>query len=115
MFHRLVGWTVFSIAHCFVCEDEDGGQLHKSREPDGGPGVITEDEERRTEGAELRQGEAIYDGSHGMFTDAEMQVLTARTFGLNTARALIGQCRFVRRPKIRRASKEPRDVLRQNV
>ena len=55
MLDGLVRRAVFSVAHGVMREDEDGGQLHQGRQPDGGPRVIAEDEERRAEGPELRQ------------------------------------------------------------
>src|SRR5215510_10569038 len=100
MLHWLMGRAVFAIAHRVVSEDKDGRELHHSREPHRWPRIITEDEEGRAERAELRQGEPVHNGGHGMLTDAEMQVFPCRALGLEVSRALVGQRRLVRRSKI---------------
>src|SRR5215831_7242604 len=115
MLYWLMGRTVFAIAHRVVCEDKEGRELHQRREPDRWPRVIAEDEEGRAERAELRQGEPVHNGGHGMLADAEMQVFSCRAMGLEISRALVRQRRLIRRPKIRRTPEEPGDVLRQHV
>src|SRR5215475_12308325 len=101
MLHWLMGRAVFAIAHGVVREDKDGRELHHSREPDRWPRVIAKDEEGRTESAELRQGEPVHNGGHGMLADAEMQVFPCRVIGLEVSRALVRQRRLVRRSQIR--------------
>src|SRR5439155_14953191 len=50
-----------------------------------------------------------------MLADAEMQGLAAPAPGLEASRALVGQGRLVRRPEVRRAAEQPRDVLSKHV
>src|SRR5271156_1366314 len=50
-----------------------------------------------------------------MFTDSEMQVLTARSGRLDVSRALVLQRRFVGGAEIGRASDEPGNILREDV
>src|SRR4029450_4900548 len=115
MLYWLMGRTVFAIAHRVVGEDKEGRELHQSREPDCWPCVVAEDEEGRTESAELRQGEPVHHGGHGMLADAEMQVFPCRALGLEVSRTLGRQRRLVRRSQIRGPPEEPGHVLRQHV
>src|SRR5215510_3473129 len=101
MLDGLMGRAVFAIAHRVVREDKDGRELHQRREPHRWPRVVAEDEEGRAERAELRQGEPVHNGGHGMLTDAEMQVFPCWVIGLEVSRTLICQRRLVRRSKIR--------------
>src|SRR5262245_8014956 len=101
MLHWLMGRAVFAIPHRVVREEKEGRELHQRREPDGWPRIIAEDEEGRAESAELREGEPIHNGGHGMLADAEMQVFPCRVSGLEVSRALVRQRRLVRGPKIR--------------
>ena len=94
---RLVGRAVFAVAHGVVGEDENRGQLHQGREPNGGPRVVAEDEEGRAEGPELRERESVDDRRHRVLADAEMQVLSAGTVGLEISRTLERQRGLVRR------------------
>src|SRR5262252_1955559 len=100
MLHWLMGRAVFAIAHRVMGKDKDGRELHHSREPHRWPRVVTEDEEGRTESAELRQGEPVHNGGHRMLADAEMQVFPCRVIGLEVARTLVRQRRLVRGSKI---------------
>src|SRR5882724_7781147 len=88
--HRLMRRTVLAVAHCLMREDKNGGQLHQSREPDGGSRVITKNEEGRAEWAQLREGESVYRRRHRVFAYAEMQVLSPRAIGLKMSCAFIG-------------------------
>src|SRR5215470_17323614 len=101
MLDGLMGRAVFAVAHGVVCEDKEGRKLHQRREPDRWPRIIAEDEEGRAESAELRQGEPVHNGGHGMLADAEMQVFPCRAIGLEVSRTLICQLRLVRGSKIR--------------
>src|SRR6267154_953615 len=102
MLYRLVSRPVFSIAHRVVREHENGGQFHQRRQPDRRPRVVAEDEERRAVWSYLRAREPIQDGSHGVLTDAEVQVLSARVAGLKMPGPLISQKRFIRWAEIAR-------------
>src|SRR5215470_3255112 len=100
MLYWLMGRAVFAVAHGVVCEDKEGRKLHQRREPDRWPRVIAEDEEGRTESAQLRQGEPVHNGGHGMLADAKMQVFPCRVIGLEVSRTLVRQRRLVRRSQI---------------
>src|SRR4030095_5386132 len=63
----------------------------------------------------LRQGEAVDGRRHRVLTDSEMEILTAWGPGLEASRALVRQGGLVRRPEVRRAAEQPRDVLREHV
>jgi hypothetical protein len=97
-----------------VREDENGGQLHQRREPDGGARVVAEDEERRAERPQLGQRQPVDDRRHGVLANAEMQVLPA---GLPAWKSPAPgkSTGLVRRPEVGRAAQEPGDVLRQHV
>src|SRR4030095_11316914 len=101
MLHGLMGWAVFAITHGVVREDKAGRELHQRREADRWPRVVAEDEEGRPESAELRQGEPVHNGGHGMLADAEMQVFPCRVIGREVSRTLVRQRRLVRRSQIR--------------
>src|SRR5882757_8276282 len=76
VFDRLVSRAVFSVAHGVMSENENRGQFHDRREPNGGSRVIAEDEKCRPKSSELGKRKAIYDCSHGMLPDTEVQILT---------------------------------------
>src|SRR5262249_59940142 len=102
MLHRLVSRAILTVAHGVVREYEDGRQLHQGRQPDGGPRVVAEDEERRPERAKLRERQTVDDRRHRVLANPEMQVLAVRRLGLEASRALVGQLGLVRWPVVRR-------------
>src|SRR5260370_149981 len=108
MLDRLVGRSVFSVAHGIVREDVDSGQLHQRRQPHGRARVIAEDEEARAVSPELGQGEPVHNGSHRMLADTEMEVPATPAISLEISGA--GENCFVRWPEIRRATEQPWDV-----
>src|SRR5262249_32296831 len=87
----------------------------QSGAPYPGPRIISEDKECRTNAADLGKRKSVHDGLHRVFTDAEMQILAARSVRLETAGALIGQGGFVRRCEVCRAAQQPGDVLGEHV
>ena len=108
-------WPILAVAHGVVREDEDRGELHHRRQPDGGARVVAEDEERRPERPELRQREPVHGGGHRVLADAEVQVLSGGTPGLEVPGPLVGQGGPVRRCEIRRPAEEPGNVLSEHV
>ncbi len=115
LLHGLMRWPILAVAHGVVREDEDRGKLHHGREPDGGARVVAEDEERRPERPELRQRKPIHDRGHPVLADAEVQVLSAGTPGLEIPRPLVRQRGPVRGRKVRRPAEEPGHVLSEHV
>src|SRR6266478_1028692 len=99
-----MGWAVFAVAHCVVCEDENSWQLHQSRKPDGRTCVVAENEEGGAKRAQLRKRQSVHGRHHGVFSDAEMQVLSTPSSGLKISSAFEGQRGFVGRAKIRRTA-----------
>src|SRR5262249_10704439 len=50
-----------------------------------------------------------------MFTYAKVQVLATGRGSLEVSSSLVGEGGLIRRSKVRRASQEPRDILRKDV
>src|SRR5690606_37043645 len=75
MFHRLMGGAVFAHVDGVVGEYEYHRLSHQSREPDGWPHVVGEDEKGGTIDPEsAMEAHSIEDATHGMFPDAKMDV-----------------------------------------
>ena len=100
MFYRLMSRAVFAIAHRVVCENKNGRQFHQSRQPDRWPCIVAKDEEACPVRAQLGQGKAIYNRSHRMLADAEMEILPARVISLEVSCAFIVENGLIRRAKI---------------
>src|SRR5438552_15694014 len=100
MLYRLMSRTVFTVAHRVVCENKYGRQFHQSRQPDRWPCVVAKHEEACPVRAQLGQGKAIYNRSHPMLTDAEMEVLPARVISLEVSSPFIVENGLIRRAKI---------------
>src|SRR5882724_8222311 len=77
MLNGLVSWAVLAVSHGVVCKNENTGQLHQGGKSDRRADIIAEYEEGRTKWPQLRKRHAIYDGTHRMFPDTEMQVSAA--------------------------------------
>ena len=78
---RLMRRSIFAIAHGIVRENENGRQLHERGEPNGRSGIVAEDEERRSEGPQLRKRQAVDDRRHRVLADAEMNIAAIRRAG----------------------------------
>ncbi len=115
MLDRLVGRTVFSVAHGIVRKYKQSGQLHERRKPDRRSRVVAEDEEGRAKRAQFGQREAVHNGRHRVLADTEMQVLTVGAVRLEVSGSGERQSGLVRWPEIRRAAEEPRDVLGKHI
>src|SRR5258705_2447480 len=115
VFHGLVRRAIFAVAHRVVCEDKNGGQFHESREPDGGPSVVTENEKSCPETSQLGNGKSVHRGRHGVFADAEMQIPSTPAISLKISCSFKGEPSFVRRTEIRRPSEEPWDIPGENI
>src|SRR5262249_29770358 len=101
MFYRLMSWTVFAIAHRVVCENKNGGKLHQSRQPDCWPCIVAKDEERCSVRTQLGQRKAIYNRTHRVLADAEVQIFPCPVIGLEVSRALVRESSLVRWSEIR--------------
>src|SRR5690349_19364057 len=115
MLHRLMRWTVFSIAYCIVRKHKKCRQLHQRSKPDCRSRVVAEDEERCAEGPHLGQRQSIHNRGHRVFTNSEMQILPREVLSLEISRARKGQGGLVRWSKVSRAAEEPRDVLCEHI
>src|SRR5260370_9795834 len=71
---RLVRRSVLAVAHRIMGEDPDSRKLHESGKADRWPCIVAEDEERRAEGAQLRQCESIQYRRHGRLSGAELEI-----------------------------------------
>ena len=76
---RLVGRSILTDSDRIVGKNvRDGSQLGKGGNTDGRSEVVNEDQEGRSRDLEKSvEGESVHDGSHGVFTDTEVQVLSA--------------------------------------
>ena len=74
LLNRLMGRSIFPIAHGIMGENENRRQFHERREPNGRPCVVAEDEERRSKGTQLRERQAVDDRRHRVLADAEMNI-----------------------------------------
>src|SRR5271157_879025 len=86
--------------HRIVRENEDGRQFHERSQPDGWPRVIAKNEERSAESPKLSKRQSIHDRSHGMLTDAKMQVLPSGCLGLEVSCASKREGGLVRGPQV---------------
>src|SRR5262249_31942522 len=77
--------------------------------------IVAEDEERRAKGPQFRQRQAIDDGRHRVFADAEMEISPTRRAGLEIPGPLKRQSGFVGRAEIGRSAQQPGDVLGEYV
>ena len=100
MFYRLMSRAVFAVAHRVVCENKNRWQFHQSRQPDRWPCIVAKDEERCSVRAQLGQGKAIYNRTHRMLADAEMEILPARVISLEVSSPFIVKNGLIRRAKI---------------
>ena len=106
--------AVFADTDAVVREDVRRRQAHEGSQADHGFHVIAEDEERagiRTDTAV--KGQAIGDGAHSQFTDAEVDVAAA-VIGL-AEEAFAFHFRLVRRSQVGAAAKELRHDVFQAV
>src|SRR5215469_5760182 len=101
MLNRLMGWTVFAIAHSIVGEDVEYWQFHQRGQPNGRPDIVAEDEERGTVRTELRKRQPVHNGTHRLFTDAIVKVFALRSACLEILCTLISERGLVGRTKIR--------------
>src|SRR5580704_6642014 len=98
--------SILAIAHGVMGEDKDGWKLHQGGEPDRRPGIIAEDEEGRSEGAQLRERQPVDDRGHCMLADAKMEISAPRRCSLEIPgtgkfqECLCGWC------QVRRAAQE---------
>ena len=104
---RLVRRAVFADADRIVREDVDDRNLHQRTQPDRRAGIVTEDQEARSERAYLGQREAIEHGGHGVLTDPEVEIASGRILGAEVPGAVRGQPCLARRTKICRAANHP--------
>src|SRR6516162_6451688 len=100
MLYRLMSRAVFAVAHRVMCKNENGGQFHQSRQSDRRPRVVAKNEEGCSIRAQLGHRESVYNRTHCMLTDAEMEILTAQIIGLEVSRAVIVEDGLVRWAKI---------------
>ena len=103
--------TVFADADAVVREDVGRRQAHEGSQADHGFHIIAEDEERtgiRTDATV--EGQAVGDGTHGQFADAEVDVAAA-VIGF-AEEAFVFHFRLVRRSQVGTAAEElGHDVL----
>src|SRR5262249_42905541 len=97
--------------HRIMGEYENGGQLHQSRQPNGGARIITKDEERGAERTKLRQCETVDRGRHCMPANAEMQVSASSIVRLEVAGPRKGEQRLIGGTEVRRSSQQPGNIL----
>ena len=85
---RLVGGAVLAQADRVVRVDVHHRDPHQRREPHRGLHVVEEVEERRAEGAEPVQDEAVHDRAHGVLAHAVVHVAAAVVAALHRAAVL---------------------------
>src|SRR5262245_22057794 len=107
--------AVFTVAHGVVREHENGVQFHDRGEPYRRTRVVAEDKKGSAECPDFGQRKPIHNRGHRVLANAEMKVLSARSFSLNISRAREGQSRSVRGSEVCGSPNEPWDVLRERV
>src|SRR6516165_855403 len=107
MFDGLVRRAIFANADRVMREDIGHGNFHQRTQAYGAPPVVTEDEEPGSEGSQLRECKTVQDGTHGMFSDSEVQVPARGAAGLEIACFREGQTRLGGWGKVGGTTKQP--------
>src|SRR5258705_11083855 len=84
-----MGGAVFADTNRIVREDIDVRQSRQRGQPNGGPAIISEDKKRRagcTEHSVI--GNAVHNGAHAVFANAEANVTALRRLARKIARVL---------------------------
>jgi hypothetical protein len=85
-FDRLMSRTVFAEPDRIVGEDVNHVDAHQRRQPERGPAIVAEDEKTRAVGDEAAvERDAVQDGAHSMFADAEVQIASRIVVALEIA------------------------------
>ena len=66
----------------------------KALKPNGGTAIVAEDQETRAERSNLRQGQAIEDGAHGVLANTEVEIAPGRVLRAEISGAVKGQSRL---------------------
>mmetsp|Transcript_55610 Transcript_55610/g.120059 ORF Transcript_55610/g.120059 Transcript_55610/m.120059 type:complete len:354 (+) Transcript_55610:370-1431(+) len=116
----LMGGPVLSDADGIVREDEDARQLHDGGESDRRPHVVHKDQEGRAKGPEPGEGHSVHNGSHGVLSDAEVEVAAGvvsptRAWGQHVSSALELERRQAGGGKVAGASNHPWHRFGQHV
>src|SRR6516164_61628 len=115
MLNRLMGWTVFAIAHSIVGENVEHWKFHQRGQANRRSGIVAENEECGTVGTELRKCQPVYNSAHRVLANAIVDVFALRCACLEILCTLISKSGLVGRTKIRRPSDQPWNVLREHV
>ncbi len=115
MLDGLMRRPVFSHADRVVGENVNRGDFHQRAEAHARPHVVAEIKERGAERPEFRQGHAVHDRAHGVFSHAEVNVAPAILIRVELSRSVERQVRLVGFGQVRRAANQPWDILRQRV
>src|SRR5215475_15683964 len=91
---------VLSYTDGVVSEDVNDGDLHDCTEPNGGARIIAEDQELRTVRPYLGERQAVNNGMHRMFADAEVKVAPSIVLRFEIAGVVEGQSSFCGRCQI---------------
>ena len=111
MFDRLVRRAVFADADRIVREDEKGRRLHERGETNHRAQEIREDEEGGAISSQPREGQAVRDRAHRVFTNAKVHV-APRDPRTESSVGRILELRVVRRTQVCGTADEPRESRR---
>jgi len=100
----LVRWTVLPDANRVVGEDVNDRQLHHGAETDSAASVVAEYQEAGAVWPYFHKAHPVWDGGHGVLTNAEVQIATAVGAGLKISRAIESQPSLGGRTKVCRPS-----------
>src|SRR5271154_3030573 len=103
--------AVLANSNRVVSEHENNRKLHQRAQPHRAAHVIDKDEKSRAEGPDLYQTESVQDGSHGMFTDAEVKITSGIVLRREIAGALLRNTGLGRWCEVRGPSDQPGHIL----
>ena len=91
---RLMGRPILADADRIVREDVDDRNFHQRAQADRRAAVVAENQEPRSEWADLRQRQTVEDGAHGVLTDTKMEIPPGGSLRAEITGALERQARL---------------------
>src|SRR5450631_3711186 len=115
LFDRLMSRAIFADADGVMREDMKHRQFHQGSKADRRLHVVAENQERRTERAQMAKPHSVDDGAHGVFANAEMHVAAAGGLCLQCTSAIERQVGLGGWREIGSAAQNPRHILGDGV
>src|SRR5467141_1243540 len=111
LFDGLMSWAVLAQSNGIVRKHIDYRQFHQSTQAQRSAHVIDESKKARTEGSDFYQAHSVYDSTHGVFADAEMEIAGGIILRLEITGSFERKPGLSRGCQVCRSSNEPGNVL----